>query len=100
MEVIFEPDRTSIFSDALTYKVLAAAALGLTTAPFWNSTSPFVPEIVALWARRITSRIASCEFSVDTEMLEFVDVANQIPVVPKNAPVVSVEPETTESLSA
>ena len=85
---------------AFIVNVLADDAVSETVAPVLQVTSPVEVALEEAEARSITSRVVSSFCRVVAEMLELVAVANQMPVVPKNEPVVSVEPLTTVKVSA
>ena len=96
-DVIFDPESTSMFSDARIVKVRVAVAGEFTVAPDSKETLPVACAATALCARKVTLREFNSAFRVVTDKLESVAVATQTPVVPTNLPVVSVEPETTDS---
>ena len=81
-------------------RVRVAAAVSVTIAPVFHAMFPEELEELAAEARKRTSLAVNSFCKVVAETFELDAVASQMPVVPKKAPLLSVEPETTERVSA
>ena len=100
VEVMRPPEAILTVLLAMIVRVRVVDADSVITAVLLQATEPRAVFVEVLEALKVTFLLANSLAKLVTEIFEVAFDANQTPVVPKNEPAVSVDPETTFKVSA